>query len=245
MARTRATAAGAARRVDELRELIDQHNYNYYVLDQPEISDYEWDQLFRELRELEENHPELQSPDSPTQRVGATPLDAFTKVRHRIPMLSLGNAFDEDELRAWHRRVVNGVGADIEYVTELKIDGLAMSFTYEQGRLKTGATRGDGTVGEDVTQNVRTIRSVPLTLKKGVGGVPPLIEVRGEVYMPKPVFAELNERLEAEGKQTYSNPRNTAAGSVRQLDSRLTAERKLNSFIYAMDPTGNARTHPR
>jgi DNA ligase (NAD+) len=242
--RRRVSEDDAARaRVEELRELIDEHNYKYYVLDQPEITDFEWDQLFRELRDLEEKHPELQSPDSPTQRVGAAPVEQFNKVKHRIPMLSLSNAFDEDELRAWHRRVVGGVGEDVEYVTELKIDGLAMSFTYEQGRFTIGATRGDGTQGEDVTSNIRTIRSVPLALKAGVGGVPPLIEVRGEVYMPKSAFAQLNQRMEAEGRPTYSNPRNTAAGSVRQLDPRLTAERKLNSFIYAMDPTGDARHH--
>ena len=244
MARRASADADQARaRVDELRELIDYHNYRYYVLDSPEINDYEWDQMFRELRELEEKFPELQSPDSPTQRVGAAPVEQFNKVKHRIPMLSLANAFDEGELRAWHKRVVNGVGENVEYVTELKIDGLAMSFTYENGRFTIGATRGDGTQGEDVTSNIRTIRSVPLTLKRGVGGVPALIEVRGEVYMPKSVFVELNKRMEEEGKPTYSNPRNTAAGSVRQLDPRLTAERKLNTFIYAMDPTGDAREH--
>jgi DNA ligase (NAD+) len=230
-------------RAQELRDLIDHHSHLYYVQDQAEISDYEWDRLFRALQELEAEHPELQTEDSPTQRVGGAPLDAFTKVKHRIPMLSLGNAFSEEEMRAWHRRVVSGVGEDVEYVTELKIDGLAMSFLYENGRLRTGATRGDGAIGEDVTSNVRTIRSVPLTLKRGVGGVPPQIEVRGEVYMPNSAFAELNARMEEQGKATYANPRNTAAGSVRQLDPRLTAERKLSSFIYGMDPTGQAKSH--
>jgi DNA ligase (NAD+) len=226
-----------------LREQLEHHGYQYYVLDKPEISDFEWDRLFRELADLEAAHPELQTLDSPTQRVGGAPLDAFTKVRHRIPMLSLGNAFSEEELRAWHKRVVGGVGEKVEYVTELKIDGLAMSFTYEKGRLKIGATRGDGSTGEDVTSNVRTIRSVPLALKAGVGGVPDLIEVRGEVYMPNSAFVELNQRMEEAGKPTYANPRNTAAGSVRQLDPKLTAERKLSTFIYAMDPTGTARKH--
>jgi DNA ligase (NAD+) len=230
-------------RARELRELIEYHGHQYYVLDSPEISDYEFDRLFRALQDLESEHPELASTDSPTQRVGGAPVDAFTKVKHRIPMLSLGNAFSEEELRAWHKRVVGGVGEKVEYVTELKIDGLAMSFLFQDGKLRTGATRGDGTTGEDVTSNVRTIRSVPLTLKSGVGGVPSLIEVRGEVYMPNTAFAELNARMEEAGKVTYANPRNTAAGSVRQLDPRLTAERKLSTFIYAMDPTGNARTH--
>ena len=236
-------SAGPAARASELRELIDHHSHQYYVLDNPEISDFEFDRLFRELQDLETEHPELQTPDSPTQRVGGAPLDSFTKVKHRVPMLSLGNAFSEEELRAWHKRVVNGVGEKVQYVTELKIDGLAMSFTYENGKLKTGATRGDGTTGEDVTSNVRTIRSVPLTLKRGVGGVPPLIEVRGEVYMPGSAFAELNARMEELGKPMYANPRNTAAGSVRQLDPKLTAERKLSTFIYGMDPTGTAKTH--
>jgi DNA ligase (NAD+) len=229
-----------------LREQLEHHGHLYYVLDTPEIPDAEWDQLFRELVDLENAHPELRSDDSPTQRVGGAPLDAFTKVRHRIPMLSLGNAFSEAELRAWHKRVVGGVGEDagaVEYVTELKIDGLAMSFTYDAGRFKIGATRGDGSTGEDVTSNIRTIRSVPLALKAGVGGIPDLIEVRGEVYMPNSAFLELNQRMEEAGKPTYANPRNTAAGSVRQLDPRLTAERKLATFIYAMDPTGTARKH--
>ena len=226
-----------------LREQLEHHNHLYYVLDSPEISDYEWDRMFRELLDLETEHPELQSPNSPTQRVGAGPAEAFQKVRHRRPMLSLGNAFDHDELRAFHRRVVNGVGEDVQYVAELKIDGLAMSLTYERGLLTIGATRGDGIAGEDVTGNVRTIRSVPLKLREGVGGVPDLIEVRGEVYMPLSVFDELNARMREQGKPMYANARNTAAGSIRQLDPGLVSERKLATFIYAMDPTGNARTH--
>ena len=226
-----------------LAEQLEHHNHLYYVLDSPEISDYEWDMLFRELVDLEAAHLELQSPDSPTQRVGAGPADAFQKVRHRRPMLSLGNAFSHDELRAFHRRVVGGVGEDVEYVAELKIDGLAMSLTYEQGRLKIAATRGDGVTGEDVTGNVRTIRSVPLKLREGVGGVPDLIEVRGEVYMPLSVFADLNRKQEEAGKPLYANARNTAAGSIRQLDPGLVSERKLQTFIYAMDPTGNATAH--
>ncbi|MEA2683940.1 MAG: ligase [Chloroflexota bacterium] len=227
-------------RVRELRELIDHHSHLYYVLDQPEISDYDFDRLFRELQDVESEHPELLTPDSPTQRVGGAPADAFSKVRHRRPMLSLGNAFSEEEMRAWHKRVVNGVGEKVEYVTELKIDGLAMSFTYENGNFTVGATRGDGMVGEDVTGNVRTIRSVPLKLRAGVGGVDAIIEVRGEVYMPSSSFVQVNAALEEAGKQTYANPRNTAAGSLRQLDPRVTAERGLSTFIYAMDPAGTA-----
>ena len=229
-------------RAARLREELERHNHNYYVLDRPTISDHAWDMLFRELSDLEEALPELRTPDSPTQRIGGAPLDAFSKVRHRRPMLSLGNAFSHDEMRAWHRRVVNGVGETVRYVTELKIDGLAMSFTYEQGEFKIGATRGDGTTGEDATNNVRTIRSVPLKLKPGIGGVPEVIEVRGEVYMPTASFVEVNQALEEAGKQTYANPRNTAAGSLRQLDPRITAQRKLQTFIYAMDPAGDAHS---
>ncbi|MFN2465477.1 MAG: NAD-dependent DNA ligase LigA [Candidatus Dormibacteria bacterium] len=248
MARAKPSSRGAsvapepAARAAQLREELERHNHSYYVLDQPTISDYEWDMLFRELSDLEALHPELRTTDSPTQRVGGTPRDAFSKVKHRRPMLSLANAFSHDEMRAWHKRVVNGVGENVRYVTELKIDGLAMSFTYENGEFRIGATRGDGSTGEDVTNNVRTIRSVPLRLKPGVGGVPETIEVRGEVYMPTASFAELNRVLEEAGKPTYANPRNTAAGSLRQLDPRITAQRKLQTFIYAMDPAGEARS---
>jgi len=231
-----------AKRAAELREELEQHNHNYHVLDQPAISDHEYDMLFRELKDLEEAHPRLRTPDSPTQRVGGASADAFTKVKHRRPMLSLGNAFNEEEMRAWHKRVVNGVGENVQYVTELKIDGVAMSFTYENRKFTRGATRGDGTTGEDVTGNIRTIRSVPLRLRAGVGGVPDLIEVRGEVYMPSSSFVQLNAALEEAGKPTYANPRNTAAGSLRQLDPRVTADRGLSTFIYAMDPAGTARS---
>jgi DNA ligase (NAD+) len=240
--RAAATADPAVRAAD-LREQLQHHNYLYHVLDQPTISDYEYDMLFRELVALEAAHPDLLTADSPTQRVGAAPIDAFTKVRHRIPMLSLGNAFSHQELRAWHKRVVSRVGEKVEYVTELKIDGLAMSLTYRDGKLDIGATRGDGTTGEDVTSNVKTIMDVPMRLRSGVGGVPPLIEVRGEVYMSNTAFAGLNRRQEEEGKPFFQNPRNTAAGSIRQLDPRLTRQRKLQTFIYAMDPTGDAKKH--
>ncbi|MFN2464417.1 MAG: NAD-dependent DNA ligase LigA [Candidatus Dormibacteria bacterium] len=231
-----------AEKAAQLRELLIHHGHLYYVLDRPEISDFEYDRLFRALQDLEAENPDLATDDSPTQRVGGAPVDAFNKVKHRRPMLSLGNAFSEEEMRAWHKRVVGGVGEKVEYVTELKIDGLAMSFTYQAGRFTIGATRGDGATGEDVTSNVRTIRSVPLKLRAGVSGVPDLIEVRGEVYMPSSSFVQVNAALEEAGKPTYANPRNTAAGSLRQLDPRVTAERGLSTFIYAMDPSGTARS---
>jgi len=232
----------AQARVLELRTLIDRANRQYYELDQPEITDAEYDALFRELVDLETQYPELITPDSPTQRVGGPPSDAFAKVTHRTPMLSLGNAFDRDEVREFDKRVRRAVGdVKVEYVTELKIDGLAMSLLYEDGRYKIGATRGDGYVGEDVTANVKTISSVPLSVT-----VPPefprAFEVRGEVYMPKRSFQRLNAELAAEGKPLFANPRNAAAGAVRQLDPRITARRRLDTFIYALDPPGGARS---
>ncbi len=232
----------ARARVIELRGLIDKANRQYYVLDQPEITDAEYDALFRELVELETEHPELVTPDSPTQRVGGPPSDAFAKVTHRTPMLSLGNAFERDEVREFDKRVHRALGnVAVEYVTELKIDGLAMSLLYEQGRYKIGATRGDGYVGEDVTPNVKTIPSVPLsvTIPKEF---PQTFEVRGEVYMPKRSFLRLNAELAAEGKPPFANPRNAAAGAVRQLDPRITARRRLDTFIYALDPPGSAKS---
>ncbi|TMD86990.1 MAG: NAD-dependent DNA ligase LigA, partial [Chloroflexi bacterium] len=232
----------ARARVLELRALIDEANRQYYVLDRPEITDAEYDALFRELVELETQYPELVTPDSPTQRVGGPPSDAFAKVTHRTPMLSLGNAFDRDEVREFDKRVHRALGdVRVEYVTELKIDGLAMSLLYEQGRYKIGATRGDGYVGEDVTPNVKTIPSVPLsvTIPKEF---PQTFEVRGEVYMPKRSFQRLNAELAAEGKPPFANPRNAAAGAVRQLDPRITARRRLDTFIYALDPPGNAKS---
>jgi len=232
----------AQARVLELRSLIERANRQYYELDQPEITDAEYDALFRELVELETQYPELITPDSPSQRVGGPPSDAFAKVTHRTPMLSLGNAFDRDEVREFDRRVRRALGdVKVEYVTELKIDGLAMSLLYEDGRYKIGATRGDGYVGEDVTPNVKTISSVPLSVS-----VPPefarAFEVRGEVYMPKRSFQRLNAELAAEGKPLFANPRNAAAGAVRQLDPRITARRRLDTFIYALDPSGGAKS---
>ena len=232
----------ARARAVELRTLIDQANRQYYVLDHPEITDAEYDALFRELVELETQYPELVTPDSPTQRVGGPPSDAFAKVTHRTPMLSLGNAFERDEVREFDKRVRRALGdLRVEYVTELKIDGLAMSLLYEQGRYKIGATRGDGYVGEDVTANVKTIPSVPLsiTIPKEF---PQTFEVRGEVYMPKRSFQRLNAELAAEGKAPFANPRNAAAGAVRQLDPRITARRRLDTFIYALDPPGTAKS---
>jgi len=232
----------AQARVLELRKVLDRANRQYYVLDQPEITDAEYDALFRELVELETQYPELVTPDSPTQRVGGPPSDAFAKVTHRTPMLSLADAFDHDEVREFDKRVRRALGdVKVAYVTELKIDGLAMSLLYEDGRYKIGATRGDGYVGEDVTPNVKTIPSVPLsvTIPKEF---PSAFEVRGEVYMPKRSFARLNAELAAEGKPLFANPRNAAAGAVRQLDPRVTARRRLDTFIYALDPPGGAKS---
>jgi DNA ligase (NAD+) len=229
-------------RVVELRELIDRANRQYYVLDQPEITDAEYDALFRELVELETQHPELVTPDSPTQRVGGPLSEAFTKVVHRTPMLSLANAFLRDEVREFDKRVHRALAnARVEYVTELKIDGLAISMLYENGRYRVGATRGDGYQGEDVTPNVKTIPSVPLSVAVP-REFPAAFEVRGEVYMPKRSFQRLNAELAAEGKPLFANPRNAAAGAVRQLDPRITARRRLDTYIYALDPAGGTRS---
>ncbi|MBS1724260.1 MAG: NAD-dependent DNA ligase LigA [Armatimonadetes bacterium] len=216
-----------------LRKELERHNVLYYVHDSPEISDSEWDALFRELKELEEKHPELRTADSPTQRVGVAPLSKFETHRHRILMLSLDNAFGPDEMRAFDERVKRGLGTtdDIEYECELKFDGLSMSLTYVDGVLTVGATRGNGETGEDVTTNVRTVRGVPLRLQEGVAGT---LEVRGEIVMLKEVFAKLNEDQLARGLKVFVNPRNAASGAMRQLDSRLVAERKLNFFAYGV-----------
>ena len=232
----------AEARILELRTKIDRANRQYYVLDRPEITDAEYDALFRELVELETQYPELVTPDSPTQRVGGPPSDAFAKVTHRTPMLSLANAFEREDVREFDKRVHRGLGGvKVEYVTELKIDGLAMSLLYEDGRYKIGATRGDGYVGEDVTPNVKTIPSVPLSVTIP-SEFPRAFEVRGEVYMPKRSFQRLNAELAAEGKPLFANPRNAAAGAVRQLDPRITARRRLDTFMYALDPAGGARS---
>jgi DNA ligase (NAD+) len=219
-------------RIEELREIINHHNYRYYVLDSPEISDAEYDELMRELRQLEAEHPELVTPDSPTQRIGAPPVEAFGVVEHPQPLLSLANAFSYEELAAWHKRVSNLLGGrKFDLVCEPKIDGLAVALTYVDGLLVTGATRGDGYRGEDITQNLRTIRSIPLSVPKEA---PPRFEVRGEVYLPKAGFKKLNEERAKEGLPLFANPRNAAAGSVRQLDSSITAKRPLDIFIYGL-----------
>jgi DNA ligase (NAD+) len=225
-----------AARVDELRSELARHNHRYYVLDDPEVSDAEYDALINELRELEAAHPELLTPDSPTQRVGARPAERFAPAEHRQPMLSLANATSEEELRAWlqrSERVLNKQGvedAQISFVTEPKVDGLAISLLYEDGVLVRGATRGDGEVGEDVTQNLRTIKAVPLRVE----GAPAVLEVRGEAYLPRAAFARLNEERVAAGEAPFANPRNSAAGSIRQLDPAVTASRPLSMWSYSV-----------
>jgi DNA ligase (NAD+) len=218
-------------RAAELRRQLEEHNYRYYVLDQPSIPDAEFDRLFRELQALEEKHPALRTPDSPTQRVGGAPLEEFPPVRHRIPMLSLNNCFSEEELADFDRRVREGLGREpVAYAAEPKIDGLAISLVYQDGVLARGATRGDGETGEDVTENLKTIRKVPLRLRDK--SPPRVVEVRGEVFMPVAAFKKMNRELEARGEKTYVNPRNTAAGSLRQLDPRITATRPLEFYAY-------------
>ena len=223
----------AEKKIDELRHLLNQYNYEYHVLDQPTIPDAEYDQLLKELIKLEEAFPELITPDSPSQRVGGQVLDLFTKVRHESPMLSLSNAFNENDLRDFDRRVRQGVGDEFSYVCELKIDGLAVSLKYENGLFIQGSTRGDGTIGEDITANLKTIRSIPLRLLE-----PITIEVRGEAFMPKSSFARLNEVKEENGEEPFANPRNAAAGSLRQLDPQIAAERQLDIFLYAIANMG-------
>ena len=225
-------------RIHQLRKEINHHNYRYHALDAPGISDAQFDDLMRQLRALEEKHPELVVPESPTQRIGAPPAEGFAQVRHRLPMLSLANAFNPEELAAWHRRVSNLLGEDaFDLVCELKIDGLAVSLTYHDGRLAQGATRGDGYRGEDVTHNLRTISSIPLAL---IGDAPRRLEVRGEVFMSKQAFADLNRQREANDEPLYANPRNTAAGSVRQLDPSMTASRRLQIYVYSLGDTEDA-----
>jgi len=220
-------------RVEKLREQIRYHNYRYYVLDSPEIPDAEYDRLMRELQTLEAEHPELITPDSPTQRVGAQPLEGFGEVRHEVPMLSLDNAFSDEELAEFDRRVRERLEIDtVEYAAEPKLDGLAISLLYEDGVLVRGATRGDGTTGEDVTLNVRTIESIPLRLMGK--DYPKRLEVRGEVVMPLKGFRELNKRQQAEGHKPFVNPRNAAAGSLRQLDPKVTAQRPLEMYCYGI-----------
>jgi DNA ligase (NAD+) len=230
-----------AARAGKLRREIERHNYQYYVLDRPLISDAEYDALFHELQQLEARHPQLVTPDSPTQRVGAAPAEAFAEVTHRVPMLSLNNAFGEEEVGAFDRRVREGLAAEnVEYAAEPKFDGLAVSLVYEHGALARGATRGDGYTGEDVTANLRTVRSIPLRLE--ARRAPPLLEARGEVLMLRSDFEELNRAQRGRGEKEFANPRNAAAGSLRQLDSHVTATRKLTFFAYGL---GAAEGVPR
>jgi DNA ligase (NAD+) len=224
--------AEAKQKINKLRELLNYHNHRYYVLDSPEISDAEYDKLMRELKQLEDAHPELITPDSPTQRIGAAPVTAFGVVEHPQPLLSLANAFSDEELDAWYKRASNLLGGrKTDLVCELKIDGLAVALTYVNGLLEVGATRGDGFRGENITQNLRTIKSIPLSVPKEA---PRRFEVRGEVYLPKTGFKKLNEERAREELPLFANPRNAAAGSVRQLDPRITAQRPLDIFVYGL-----------
>ena len=229
-------------RIEQLKASINYHNYRYYVLDSPEISDAEYDLLMKELKQLEEEYPQFLTPDSPTQRVGAAPVEAFGVVEHPLPLLSLGNAFSKDELLAWYTRTSKLANeSQFDFVCEHKIDGLAVALTYVNGQLTTGATRGDGFRGEGVTQNLRTIRSIPLSVSKEA---PPRFEVRGEVFLPKAGFHKLNQERAAEGLPLFANPRNAAAGSVRQLDPRITAKRPLDIYIYALGYAEGKATPP-
>ncbi|MDL2718889.1 MAG: NAD-dependent DNA ligase LigA [Acidobacteriota bacterium] len=238
MAKTKTPAA----RASELREEIGKHARLYYVEDRPELTDAAYDALIRELIALEEAHPELVTPDSPTQRVGGTPVGELPNVRHEIPLLSLENAYTPEELRAWADRVVDRLGRTPDFVCELKIDGLSISLVYENGALVRAATRGDGTTGEDVTPNVRTIHAIPTVLHAAGAArkisskvnIPAVLEVRGEVYFPKKSFAALNARREEAGEPLFANPRNAAAGSLRLLDARITASRRLSAFLYSI-----------
>jgi DNA ligase (NAD+) len=233
------------KKIESLREKIRHHEYLYYVLDQPEISDADFDKLMQQLKDLEAEHPELLAADSPTQRVGGKPREGFVKAAHSSPMLSLDNTYNEEELRAWERRVHELTGqSEVDYVCELKLDGMSLALIYEDGKLVRGITRGDGSVGEDVTLNVRTVRSVPLSIPKEKltkVGVPPDFEVRGELLMPVAAFKRMNEERESKGLSLFANPRNATAGTVRQLESRITAERRLDYFSYSL--LQNGRTY--
>src|SRR5713101_188174 len=231
-----AVAEKARQRAETLRRDIETHNYRYYVLDAPTIPDAEYDKLFGELVELEAAYPELVTPDSPTQRVGGMPLGEFPQVTHRTPMLSLNNAFTDEDVIGFDRRVREGLGKEeIEYAAEPKFDGLAISLLYDRGRFVRGSTRGDGYTGEDVTANLRTVRSIPLRLRGA--RAPEAVEVRGEIIMYKADFERMNARQRERGEKEFVNPRNTAAGALRQLDPKITAERPLRFFAYGVgDP---------
>jgi DNA ligase (NAD+) len=229
----------AKRRVEELREVISHHDYRYHVLDDPEVSDAEYDLLMRELRGLEDEFPELITPDSPTQRVGGAPTELFAPATHRVPMLSLDNAFSWEELNAWGKRVERTLGRQADFVCELKIDGLAVALTYEDGAYTRGATRGDGFTGDDITSNIRTIRQVPMRLRDE--NPPAVLEVRGEVYLPVKAFERLNEQLTKQGTRPFANPRNAAAGSLRQKDPKITASRPLRLWCHGIGVAGGKR----
>jgi DNA ligase (NAD+) len=222
----------ARERTESLRKALNHHSYRYHVLDSPEISDEEYDRMFSELKTLEQKYPQFTTPDSPTQRIGAAPVEAFGVVEYDVPLLSLANAFSREDMAAWWRRTSGLLGSEeFEMVCEPKIDGLAVALTYVDGLLVTGATRGDGYRGEDITQNVRTVRSIPLSVSREA---PPRFEVRGEVYLPKAGFERLNQRRAEEGLALFANPRNAAAGSVRQLDPAVTSTRPLDIFVYGL-----------
>ena len=250
------SAKSPGKRAEELRRQIAAHDHRYYVLDDPEIGDDEYDALLDELRALEAEHPELRSPDSPTQRVGGEPVEGFEQVRHLEPMLSLGNARSAEEFRAWETRLHNRLRqldirpGELRFVSEPKIDGIAISLLYERGEFVRGATRGNGVIGEDVTQNLRTIRAIPLR----IDGTTERIEVRGEIYFPRQAFAELNEQRASAGESTFANPRNATAGTIRQLDPAITASRPLSIWCYGIGghegiefatPLGGARVAER
>ena len=226
-----------------LRREIERHNRLYYNEAAPEITDAGYDALFRELQQLEAEHPQLVTPDSPTQRVGSVPSEGFAPVAHRVPMLSLANAFDEEDVHAFDRRCREGLGVErVEYACELKFDGLAVTLAYEDGMLVQGATRGDGATGEDVTANLRTVRTIPLHLEGS--DLPRLLEVRGEVLMMRKDFEAINQRALERGEKAFVNPRNAAAGGLRQLDPRLTAQRKLSFFAYGLGATAGFAMPP-
>ena len=236
--RPKKQASGAAdspsARAEMLREILNRASHEYYVLDKPALSDAEYDRMFRELQQIETAYPDLRSADSPTRRIGAEVQSALAKHTHPVPMLSLANAFDDDELRAWEERLVRIAGDDVAragYSAELKIDGSAVSLTYEDGVLVVGATRGNGTIGEDVTANIRTVRDVPLRLTDAPAG---RVEIRGEIYFPFDQFERMNEARVAAGEPVFANPRNASAGSLRQLDPSISASRPLRFFGYAV-----------
>ncbi|UOQ48966.1 NAD-dependent DNA ligase LigA [Gracilibacillus caseinilyticus] len=235
------TKQEARQQLEALRDELNEYNYQYHVLDNPTVSDAEYDQKMKQLKSIEAEYPALVTADSPSQRVGGEPLDAFEKVTHRVPMLSLGNAFNEEDLRDFDRRVREGLATEtVTYVCELKIDGLAISLRYQDGLFVQGATRGDGTTGEDITSNLKTIRSIPLRIKDASP-----IEVRGEAYMPQQSFLSMNEAREANDEEPFANPRNAAAGSLRQLDPKIAAKRNLDIFLYAVGEweSGSLETH--